>query len=272
MPSLKPMAAIHLGTSGYVYKDWKQRFYPTGLPARRWLSWYARVFPTVELNATFYRLPTPQAVDRWRDEVPGRFRFACKGSRFLTHLKRLTDVDEGLERFYAPVLRLGRKLGPILWQLAPHMTRADPEKLDRFLAHQPRGIRQVVEFRHAAWYHPEVLDVLERHRAGLCEHDLLPEPIPHPTGGFRYLRFHGTEARYMGRYGKAALRPVARDLKRWRDAGHTAWVYFNNDSRGHALLDALDLAELLDLGIGRTPEMERPPSKLALRDGPSGHP
>lgn len=261
MPSLRAMAPIHLGTSGYVYKDWKRRFYPDSLPARRWLSWYARVFATVELNATFYRLPTAQAVDRWRDEVPPGFRFACKGSRFLTHMKRLTDVDEGLERFYTPVLRLGRKLGPVLWQLPPNLKTPDPERLDRFLAHQPRGVPQVFEFRHAAWYHPEVLEVLDRHRAALCEHDLLPEAIPRPTGTFRYLRFHGTQARYVGRYGRAALRPVARDLKRWRERGHPAWVYFNNDLRGDALLDAVDLADLLGLPTELPPDMERPSSE-----------
>jgi len=255
------MATVHLGTSGYVYRDWKGRFYPSDLPARRWLSWYARVFTTVELNATFYRLPTPEAVDRWRAEVPGGFRFACKGSRFLTHLKRLTDVDEGLERFYAPVLRLGRKLGPVLWQLPPFLRRPDPERLDRFLARQPRGIRQVVEFRDVAWYHPEVLAVLDAHRAAVCEHDLLPVPPPRPTGGLRYLRFHGTTGRYSGRYGRAALVRVATDLKSWREHGHTAWVFFNNDLGGHALLDALDLSELLGLPARAPPDMERPPAE-----------
>ncbi|MCP3100846.1 DUF72 domain-containing protein [Myxococcus sp. K15C18031901] len=255
------MGTVHLGTSGYVYRDWKGRFYPPDLPARRWLSWYARVFTTVELNATFYRLPTPEAVDRWRDAVPPGFRFACKGSRFLTHLKRLTDVEDGLEHFYAPVRRLGRKLGPILWQLPPFLSGPDPERLDRFLAHQPRGIQQVVEFRDTAWYHPEVLAVLDAHHAALCEHDLLARRPPRPTGRMRYLRFHGTQARYAGGYGKAALRRVAGDLRTWREHGHTAWVFFNNDLRGHAVLDALVLSELLGHPTRLPPDMERPPAE-----------
>ncbi|RKG78146.1 DUF72 domain-containing protein [Corallococcus exercitus] len=245
MPILQPMAAIHLGTSGYVYKHWKGLFYPDGLPARRWLPYYARVFSTVELNATFYRLPTESAVDGWREQVPSGFRFACKGSRFLTHLKRLTEVGEGVALFHSRVLRLGSRLGPILWQLPPHMTKADPERLERFLAHLPGGVQHVFEFRQAAWYHPEVLAVLEAYGAAVCEHDLVDVPVPHPTGGFRYLRFHGTSGRYEGRYGRRALRRVAEDLNAWRDSGRTAWVFFNNDLQGHALLDAFDLAELL---------------------------
>ncbi len=256
------MAEIHLGTSGYVYKHWKGLFYPADLPTRRWLPWYARFFSTVELNATFYRLPAPHTVDAWRDAVPPDFRFACKGSRFLTHMKRLSNVDEGLEHYYARVLRLGRKLGPILWQLPPNMTKPAPERLERFLALQPRGVQQVVEFRHHAWYHAEVLDVLRRHHAALCEHDLLdvPPPGPEPTGRFRYLRFHGASSRFAGRYGRAALKPVARDLREWRAGHRTAWVFFNNDLHGHALLDAFELAALLNVPVHAPPGIEAPGS------------
>lgn len=245
MAILQRMAAIHLGTSGYVYKHWKGLFYPDGLPVRRWLPYYARVFSTVELNATFYRLPTEAAVDGWREQVPRGFRFACKGSRFLTHLKRLQEVGEGVERFHSRVFRLGSLLGPILWQLPPNMTKPDPERLERFLAHLPGGVRHVFEFRHAAWYHPEVFALLDAYGAAVCEHDLVDVPVPRPTGGFRYLRFHGAQGRYEGRYGRRALRRVAEGLEAWRDAGRTAWVFFNNDLKGHALLDAFDLADLL---------------------------
>jgi uncharacterized protein YecE (DUF72 family) len=253
------MGRIHLGTSGYVYKHWKGRFYPTGLPASRWLPYYAQVFSTVELNATFYRLPTPEAVDGWRAQVPPGFLFAAKGSRFLTHMKRLTEVGLGLERFFGVVRRLGARLGPVLWQLPPQMKKPDAARLEHFLVHLPRDLQHVFEFRDAAWYHEEVLDVLERHGAAVCEHDLVPVPPPRVTGGFRYLRFHGAGARYAGLYGRAALRPVARDLKRWRDAGRVAWVYFNNDLHGHALLDAFDLSELLGEPVQVPPHVERSP-------------
>ncbi|MBN1208433.1 MAG: DUF72 domain-containing protein [Myxococcaceae bacterium] len=252
------MGRIHLGTSGYVYKHWKGSFYPPGLPPRRWLAWYASVFSTVELNNTFYCLPTPEAVDRWREQVPDGFRFACKGSRFLTHMKRLTDVGLGLERFFGPIRRLGPKLGPILWQLPPHMKNPDPERLDRFLAHLPQDVQHAFEFRHVAWYHSEVMEVLDAWGAAVCEHDLVPEPPPFITGGWRYLRFHGTSSKYAGRYGREALRTVARALAGWRREGLTAWVYFNNDLQGHALLDAFDLAELLGEPVHLPPEMPRP--------------
>ncbi|WP_233591511.1 MULTISPECIES: DUF72 domain-containing protein [unclassified Corallococcus] len=267
MAILQRMAAIHLGTSGYVYKHWKGLFYPDGLPVRRWLPYYARVFSTVELNATFYRLPTEAAVDGWREQVPRGFRFACKGSRFLTHLKRLQEVGEGVELFHSRVLRLGSRLGPLLWQLPPTMTKPDPERLERFLAHLPGGVRHVFEFRNAAWYHPEVLALLDAYGAAVCEHDLVDVPVPRPTGGFRYLRFHGAQGRYEGRYGRRALRRVADDVSAWRDAGRTAWVFFNNDLKGHALLDAFDLADLLGEPLHR-PEPSAVPQDSGARPSP----
>lgn len=260
MPTLGGMGAIHLGTSGYVYKHWKGLFYPRDLPASRWLPYFARVFSTVELNTTFYRLPTPEAVDGWREQVPPGFRFAAKGSRFISHMKRLTETGEGLRRFYGLVQRLGDKLGPVLWQLPPHMKKPDSARLENFLAHVPREVQHVIEFRDAAWYHDDVLDVLDRYGAAVCEHDLLPVQPPRITGGFRYLRFHGATSKYAGLYGRAGLRPIARALKKWRDGGHTAWVYFNNDLHGHALLDAFDLSELLGEPV-RVPEhVERTPA------------
>lgn len=239
------MGRIHVGTSGYVYKHWRGTFYPPRLPASRWLPYYAQVFSTVELNAPFYRLPTPEAVDRWREQVPEGFLFACKGSRFLTHLKRLTAVGTGLERFFTPLRRLGPKLGPVLWQLPPQMKHPEPQRLEHFLSHLPHDVRHAFEFRDPAWYHPEVLEVLDAWGAAVCEHDLCSQPPPFVTGGWRYLRFHGTSSRYAGRYGRKALHTVARDLDSWRREGFTAWVYFNNDLRGHALLDALELLDLL---------------------------
>ncbi len=245
------MGQIHVGTSGFRYLHWRGVLYPQGLPERRWLDRYAQVFSTVELNATFYRLPTPETVSRWRRTVPAGFIFAAKGSRYLTHLKRLTDASTGLRRFYQPVRRLKEKLGVVLWQLPPQMKQADPERLDRFLAAQPAGVRQAVEFRSDAWYVPAVCEVLEKHGAAICEHDLLPRPPPAITGGFRYLRFHGATGKYAGRYGDAALRPWARSLERWRAQGKDAFVYFNNDLHGHAVADALALARRLELAPAR---------------------
>jgi uncharacterized protein YecE (DUF72 family) len=183
-------------------------------------------------------------------------------------MKRLTDVGEGLGRYFDVILRLRPKLGPVLWQLPPHMKKPDPERLDRFLAALPRDVQYVVEFRDAAWYHEEVLEVLDRRGAAVCEHDLVPVPPPRVTGGFRYVRFHGSasDSRYAGRYGREALWPVACNLDAWRRKGRTAWVYFNNDLHGHALLDAFDLAELLGhVRVHPPPDMRRPPETEASR-------
>ena len=130
------MSRIRIGTSGYQYRHWRGVLYPQGLAQRRWLERYAELFDTVELNATFYRLPSPEAVDRWRDAAPAGFTFAVKGSRYLTHMKRLLDAGQGLRRFYGPIARLGPKLGPVLWQLPPHLA-PDLPRLDRFLARLP---------------------------------------------------------------------------------------------------------------------------------------
>ncbi|HYY53044.1 MAG TPA: DUF72 domain-containing protein [Myxococcales bacterium] len=234
---------IHLGTSGYVYDHWRHVFYPKGLPTRHWLEHYARVFSTVELNATFYRLPTASAVDGWREGTPRGFRFAAKGSRYLTHMKRLKDPGAGIEKYFDLILRLRTKLSVVLWQLPPQMNKADPDRLAQFLDKLPhRELRHAVEFRSPAWYVGEVCDVLDAYGAAFCEHDLVRLRPPRLTGGFRYLRFHGATGKYRGRYGKRALRPFALDLLAWHG---DAYVYFNNDTFGHAIRDALDLSDLL---------------------------
>ena len=236
---------VRVGTSGYVYGDWKGIFYPKGLPACDWLKYYASKFDTVELNGTFYRLPPEGCAERWRDAVPEGFSFAAKGSRFLTHMKKLKDPLAGLGRYYERSGGLRPKLSVVLWQLPPMMSRPDLPRLDAFLAAQPKDLRHAVEFRGEAWYTPEVCDLLDKHGAAFCEHDLVAKAPPRFTGGFRYVRFHGSEPlklKYHGRYGRERLKPWAEDLSSW--AGD-AYVYFNNDWHGAAIFDALDLLDLL---------------------------
>lgn len=247
---------IRVGTSGYLYRHWRGVLYPEGLAQRDWLPHYARVFDTVELNATFYRLPSAAAVTRWRALVPAEFTFAVKGSRFLTHMKRLLDAGPGLRRFLDSVSRLREKLGPMLWQLPPQLG-PDLPRLERFLAGLPPG-RHAIEFRDPAWYVEETCDLLDAHGAAFCEHDAVDRPPPRHTGGWRYLRFHGPTGRYAGRYGPAALRPVASDLLAWSREGRDAYAYFNNDAGGHAVHDARALRALL--GEARpTPDLAAPP-------------
>lgn len=238
---------ILVGTSGYSYPHWRGLLYPDHLGRGHWLERYAEYFPTVELNATFYKLATARAVERWRMETPPNFLFACKGSQYLTHRRRLLEAEQGLERFFSPIRHLGEKLGPILWQLPPQMAHVDIPRLRAFVERLPGDLRHVFEFRHPSWYTEEVAALLDAFGIGFCEHDLLPLPPPRPTGGFRYLRFHGASARYEGRYGKEALRPFAVNLLAWRKRRRDAYVYFNNDTRGHALYDAADLGTLLGL-------------------------
>jgi uncharacterized protein YecE (DUF72 family) len=239
------VARIHVGTSGFVYRHWRGVLYPEDLPAKRWLARYAAEFRTVELNNTFYRLPTAAAVDGWREGTPPGFVFAVKGSRYLTHVKRLGDTGRGVDRFFEVVSRLGPKLGPVLWQLPPRM-KPDLARLDAFLAALPRDVRQAVEFRNADWYAEDVCDVLDAHRAAFCEHDLVARAPPRTTGAWRYLRFHGATGKYQGRYGREGLVAAARDLLAARR--REAWVYFNNDTGGHAISDARDLLALVEGG------------------------
>ena len=257
------MGRILVGTSGFQYDDWRGVLYPEGLPQARWLARYAEVLGTVELNVTFYHLPTPAAAAHWREVTPARFLFAVKGSRYLTHVKRLRDAGPGLRRFFRPLARLAPKLAVVLWQLPPR-TRPDLERLEAFLRRLPRSVRHAFEFRGEAWYGDAVCELLDRHGAAFCEHDLVEVRPPRPTGGFRYLRFHGTAAGYSGRYGRAALRPVADDLRRWRRRGD-AYVYFNNDVGGAAVRDALELRALL---AGPEAPGPRSPSRAARAGAP----
>ncbi len=251
------MARIHVGTSGFSYRHWRGIFYQNSLAASRWLAFYARVFDCVELNATFYRLPRVQTVGAWAHEVPERFRFAVKGSRYLTHLRKLLDREAGVRRFFDALEPLGKKRGPVLWQL-PGWFRADPDRLDGFLAALPKG-RNALEVRHPSWLATEVYRVLERHRTALVVHDALDAAWPWPPPGpFVYWRFHGTTGAYAGRYGRARLKEVARRVE---DLGRAAWLFFNNDTGAHAVQDALDLLDLL----GMPAEVLAPPKAETLR-------
>ncbi|HUM09674.1 MAG TPA: DUF72 domain-containing protein [Myxococcaceae bacterium] len=239
------MAQVLVGTSGYQYRHWRGVLYPPGLGTGRWLGRYASAFHTLELNTTFYRLTTALAAERWREATPPGFVFAAKGSRYITHMKKLKDPAEAVARFFASLRPLRPKLAVVLWQLPPRFDVDALPRLDAFLAVLPRGVRHAVEFREPSWYLPETCAVLDTHGAAFCEHDLVPLSPPRLTGGFRYLRFHGSGAKYGGRYGPGALAPVARDLLRTRRRGMDAYVYFNNDIGAHAVHDALALRRAL---------------------------
>ncbi|RST30941.1 DUF72 domain-containing protein [Sphingomonas ginkgonis] len=236
---------IHIGCSGWVYRHWKGRFYPADLPQRRWFACYAETFDTVEINASFYRLPLPATFDGWREKAPAGFRYALKVNRFITHSKRLLDCAEPLAQFVALARRLGSSLGPILHQLPPSLHR-DDQRLVEYLALLSADLEHVVEFRHASWYDPAVLALLDRHGVGFVAHDLIGLVSPRRASGrTAYVRFHGTGGKYRGRYSGEQTRDWARWLLEQRSAGRSVWAYFNNDSGGDAIDDARALRDAI---------------------------
>ncbi|GIW42156.1 MAG: hypothetical protein KatS3mg076_2733 [Candidatus Binatia bacterium] len=227
------------GTSGYQYPHWRGVFYPADLPPSKWFSHYARVFDTVEINNTFYRLPPAEVFERWRAAAPPGFLYALKFSRFGTHVKRLRDPAPVLENFLDRASRLEEHLGPILVQLPPNW-KARPERLEGFFeAAAGAPVRWVVEFRDPSWLSEEVFRILERHGAALCIHDLLEDHPRRRTADWVYLRYHGVN--YGGRYGPARLAREAAEIVEWLRAGIDVFAYFNNDREGWAVKDARDL-------------------------------
>jgi uncharacterized protein YecE (DUF72 family) len=225
-----------------MYDDWRGRLYPQGAPKRRWLELYAEKFDTVEVNATFYRLPKRDAVAAWASQTPEGFLFAVKASRYLTHVKRLTDLSEGIERFYAPLepLREADKLGPILWQLPENFHR-DDERLHGWLEALPSG-RHTIEFRHPSWFVPEVLDALREHDVALAigDHPERPFQSHEATTSWRFVRFHYGARGRDGNYSATEIEEWARRIAQWLRR-QDVYAYFNNDWRGFAPANAVDL-------------------------------
>src|SRR5688572_12801669 len=191
---------IHVGCSGWVYRHWKGGFYPPDLPQKRWFERYSSEFDTVEINASFYRLPLASTFDGWRQKAPSGFRYAVKANRFLTHLKKLVGCEEQVDEFIALARRLGEMLGPILYQLPPSL-RKDLPRLEAFVARLPPDLEHVVEFRHSSWYDEEALAMLDAYGVGFVTHDLIGLVSPRwASGRTAYVRFHGTGGKYWGRY------------------------------------------------------------------------
>jgi uncharacterized protein YecE (DUF72 family) len=236
---------LRIGTSGWNYKHWLERFYPKGLAQTDLLSFYADHFDTVEINNSFYQLPTIKAVNHWRQTVPEGFVFAVKASRFTTHMKKLKAPKSSTRKMFARIRRLEKTLGPILFQL-PTGWRCNEDRLAQFLDALPSEHQYAFEFRDPTWLRKEVYDLLSRHKAAFCIHDFRGEETPRIiSADFTYIRFHGpTAAAYSGSYGISALRKWARQIEAWRKELKTVYAYFNNDVEGHAIKNALQLREL----------------------------
>jgi uncharacterized protein YecE (DUF72 family) len=237
---------VHIGCSGWNYRDWRGAIYPEGLPARRWLERYAELFDTVEVNNTFYRLPSQSAVEGWVEQTPSGFVIAVKASRYLTHVKRLREMQRGAARYFEAIgpLASSPKLGPVLWQLPANFKR-DDERLGEALGQLPKG-RHCFEFRHPTWFVPEVYELLRRHGAALVIGDDPERPFQSHeiTADWTYVRFHRGNRGRRGNYSKRELEDWKRRIAAWR-SDVEVFAYFNNDWEAFAPRNALWLAERL---------------------------
>jgi uncharacterized protein YecE (DUF72 family) len=285
---------MRIGLSGWSYQGWRGDFYPQGLPQKQELAYASSHFPSLEINGTFYGLSTPKTMRAWYQTVPDDFVFAVKGSRFITHNKKLNDVGEPLANFMASgILELRDKLGPILWQLGPSL-RFDAERIDRFLALLPRDldavadlageatmerasardrlganhrVRHVIEPRHESFFVEEMASITRRHGVAIAfSHSSAWPYTEELTAGFVYLRLHGPRALYASGYTGAELEEWAERIRAWssgsepddarriterdppRRKHRDVYVYFDNDSGGHAPRDAVELISLLAPG------------------------
>ncbi len=236
---------VLIGTSGWQYDHWRGPFYPEALPKEGFLSYCAERFHTVEINNSFYQLPSRKSLAAWREAVPAGFVFSVKASRYITHMKKLKDPDQTLPPFFRAFEALRDKLGPILFQLPPNW-RFNPDRLYDFLEALPTGLRYAFEFRDSSWFDPRALDALTEIGAAFCMYELAGTVSPkHITADFAYIRLHGPEGPYQGRYGRRGLAGWAGALYAWAEQGRKIFCYFDNDEAGFAPLDAMDLQSMI---------------------------
>ena len=245
---MKDVKEVRVGCSGWNYRHWRERVYPKGLPPRRWLDHYATLFDTVEVNSTFYRLPRRSAVAGWVEQSPEGFLFSVKSSRYLTHIKRLTDLDGGQARFYERIEPLveSPKLGPVLWQLPGNFPR-DDERLEQALAALRPG-RHCFEFRHESWFCEPVYRLLRQHEVALVIGDTPSRPFQthERTADWTFIRFHHGHRGRNGNYSERELEGWAERIAGWRERVEV-YAYFNNDWEGYAVRNGLRLKTLLQL-------------------------
>jgi uncharacterized protein YecE (DUF72 family) len=240
------MSKIWIGTSGWTYGGWRGPFYPADVPKKSWLAWYAARFSTTEINGSFYRTPSLEAVRAWRDQTPKKFLFAWKASKFITHWKRLSDRSESsIALMEARLEALAPKVGVVLFQLPPQFSK-NRKRLQSFLQMLPARYLYAFEFRHRSWYDDDILDVLRRHKVSLCVSDHHHAPAPWAaTARHVYVRGHGPGGRYRDNYPDRTLRSWARAIAAWQRQRRTVFVYFDNDQKSAAPLDAQRLCNLL---------------------------
>jgi uncharacterized protein YecE (DUF72 family) len=240
------MAKLSIGCSGFSYRHWRGNFYPEGLPQKEWFTHYCTRFSAVELNVSFYHIPKADTFKHWREESPPDFAFAVKGSRYITHIKRLTELETPLTRFFSPAQELEEKLRVVLWQFPPQF-RCNLERLSYFLELlESYHTRNTLEFRNESWICPEVIDLCRDRKVSICMADWPPfiDETP-PTSDFVYIRRHGKEGSYNGEYTTSQLEKDAKRIRSYLKDKLDVFIYFNNDTGGAAPRNAMELKEML---------------------------
>ncbi|MBI3287010.1 MAG: DUF72 domain-containing protein [Chloroflexi bacterium] len=240
------LESLFIGTSGWVYPHWRGRFYPRDLPQSCWFEFYTQHFSSVEINNTFYQLPALSTFRAWSRQAPADFRYAVKGNRFITHIKRLKETEGPVKKFLTRVRLLGPTLGPLLWQLPPRWP-PQPSRLEEFVKILPANLTHIFEFRDERWVAEDVFGILERRRMGFCifSHPSLDCPL-RTTAPAVYLRFHGSTALYAGRYSREELRRWAERIVAYLHQDREVYVYFNNDAQANAIFNAQELREAVE--------------------------
>lgn len=242
---------LYIGTSGWAYDHWQGLFYPPEMRKDDWLAFYMQNFDTVEINNTFYNLPTPRAFMAWSKAAPPAFIYSLKGSRFITHMKKLNVSEDSLYLFIDRALLLGDNLGAVLFQLPPRW-HCNADRLRRFVKLLPPGIRFTFEFRDPSWFNEDVYDILRESNIALCSYDMpgFLSPVE-LTADFAYMRFHGTTHLYGGRYSQEELSHWAELIDLYLVGGLDVYAYFNNDAAANAVANARELREMMKHGRDR---------------------
>ncbi|MFC4874921.1 DUF72 domain-containing protein [Negadavirga shengliensis] len=236
----------HIGTSGWHYKHWIGTFYPEDTKEKDQLAYYVKHFNTVEINNPFYRIPSPKTFEKWKESVPADFLFSVKGNRHFTHLKKLNADQKVMDRFFSNVDKLGKKTGPVLFQLPPGWN-INTGRLQSFLKRLPSGHRYTFEFRNETWYDEEVYEVLTKYNCAFCIYELGGHHSPlQVTADFVYIRLHGPGGKYQGSYSEAKLKEWADRCREWQKESKEVYVYFDNDQSGYAAFNAKDLKEMVE--------------------------
>lgn len=249
LTNVSKQAGIYIGTSGWVYPGWIGNFYPEKIKPKEVLPFYMNVFNSVELNNSFYRIPKEEYVKMWRDTTPQDFVFSCKANRYISHMKRLKEVEETVDKLLHVFSCFEQKLGPILFQFPPYWP-VNMERLAKFIAYLPKDFQYTFEFRHQSWFCDALYELLTRNRMALCFYDIKTYQTPEVvTGDFIYLRMHGPELEpYQGAYSAETLAAYAAQITHWRGEGKAVYCYFDNTIKACAPVDAQRLRQQLRLG------------------------